>query len=87
MNLLDDLWPRDIQQIVISLKIFAPFPKALATIGRLLQLIGLDHRAHGTVDNDDPFPEESLQFRGSIPINTHSVLEAVFELSTSIAAA
>ncbi len=35
--------------------------EALGTVAALVQLMLLDHRAHGAVENDDPLLEQSLQ--------------------------
>jgi hypothetical protein len=49
-----------------SLEIDVPVRETLATIIRLLQLVGLDHGAHGAIQNQDAFGEQLLELGGAV---------------------
>ncbi len=51
MNLFDDRWLRDIQQIVVTFEILCPVLEPFSPKGRLIQLSLLDHCPHGTVQD------------------------------------
>ena len=59
----------DIQQIIQPLQIPGPVGKTGATVIRLGQLVTLDHRPHRPVNDDDPFAQQALQFKG--PVQFH----------------
>ena len=49
------------QQVVVALDVAGPSPEALAAIGSLVELVALDHRAHGAIEHDDALLEELAQ--------------------------
>ena len=55
MDLLDDMWPCERQQVIVALEIRFPVLEALATIVILVELVRLDHRAHCTIEQQNPF--------------------------------
>ena len=55
MNLLNDVWSCDRQQIIVALEIKFPVFESLATKVFLIELVRLDHRAHCTIEQQDPF--------------------------------
>jgi hypothetical protein len=58
MDACDDLGLRDRQQIIVAAQIAAPVDKTLTSKIRLGQPMPLNHRAHGTVQNDQaPFQQ------------------------------
>ncbi len=62
MDPFDDVWLRDVQEIVQTLEVFAaPVGIARATEGRLVQLVLLDHRAHRAVNDDDALTQQALK--------------------------
>ena len=74
LNGLHDARLRDVQHIEIPAQVARVLPKLRASKSRFVQLLRLDHRAHGAVQNDDPLVEEILQ-RGD------SCFSAIQELS------
>ncbi len=55
MDLLNNVWSCDRQQVIVTLEIRFPIFKSLATIVILVELVRLDHRAHCTIEQHDPF--------------------------------
>ena len=49
------------QEIVVALEIAGMLLKTLAPVPGLVQLVTLDHGAHGTVQNQDPFRQELFE--------------------------
>ena len=60
VDLLDDVGPGELQQLVVALQVLGVVLEALAAVVGLGQLVALDHRAHGAVDDQDAL----LQQRG-----------------------
>ena len=52
MNVCDDLWLRQDQEVVVAAQIAAPVSEARTAELRLGQTVPLDHRAHRTVEED-----------------------------------
>ena len=61
LNGLHDARLRQIQHVKVSTQVARVLQKLRAAKRRLLQLLRLDHRAHGAVQNDDPLLQEILQ--------------------------
>ena len=53
MNIPDNLWPGQAQQVVIALQIRRPVLEPFAPIISLIQLVALDHGAHGAIQKQD----------------------------------
>ncbi len=53
MDLGDDLGLGQDQEVVVALEIARMIFEAIATIARLIELIALNHGAHGTIENED----------------------------------
>jgi len=53
VNPLDDMGLSDIQNVVALVQIPPVSGKLDTAITRLIELVGLDHRAHGAVNDDD----------------------------------
>ena len=51
MNILNDVGLSDIQNVVALAQIPPMMREFLAAVVGFFQLMGLDHRTHGTVDN------------------------------------
>ena len=60
VNLLDDLWLGEREQIVVPLQIVGPVLKPFAAVVYFPQFVTLDHRPHRPVDDDDSFAQEIL---------------------------
>ena len=61
VDLADDLRLRQHQKVVIALEIVAVILEALAAIACLVQLVALDHGAHGAVEDKDTLLGALLQ--------------------------
>ncbi len=61
MDAADDLRLGQRQQVIIALEVAGPVGKALAAIAGLVQLVLLDHGAHGTVEDDDALGEKLFE--------------------------
>ena len=62
VNLVDNVRLRQEQELDAPLQVFAfPIPKARAAIIRFGQLVLLDHRAHGAVEDDDAFAHQRFE--------------------------
>ncbi len=61
MNFLDHLRARYIEQVVVALHITRPIAKTLAAISGFIETVGLDHRSHRTVKNNDAFAQQLVQ--------------------------
>ena len=55
MDPTDHVRPRENEQIVVALQAPRMIAKAVAPEVRLREARALDHRAHRTVEEDDPF--------------------------------
>jgi hypothetical protein len=58
---LHDLRLRDVQHVEVPAQVARMLQKLRAAKSRFLQLLRLDHRAHGAVQNDDPLLQEIFQ--------------------------
>ncbi len=58
---LHDARLRDVQHVEVSAQVARMIHKLRAAKRRFLQLLRLDHRAHGAVQNDDPLLQEIFQ--------------------------
>ena len=58
MDSLDDAGSRQHQQVVGAAQVRRVVEEAVAPECSLVQLVGLDHGAHGTVEDEDPLPEQ-----------------------------
>ena len=61
LNRLHDLRLRDVQHVEVPAQVPRMVRELRAAKRRFVQLLRLDHRAHGAVQNDDPLPQEILQ--------------------------
>ena len=62
MNFLDDFGLRQLKKLEAAFKIFAfPIAESSAAVILLGQLIALDHRAHGAVEQDNAFAQEGFE--------------------------
>ena len=52
---------RQRQEIVVALQIAPIVAKALAAVAGLVELVALDHRPHGAVEQDDALLEEGFE--------------------------
>jgi hypothetical protein len=48
----------EVEQIVVSLHIARPIFEAFAAIARLVQFVGLNHRAHGAINDDNSLAQQ-----------------------------
>src|SRR5204862_3333631 len=62
---LDDLGPRQLEQVAVALEALRMVLEALAAVVGLAELVALDHRAHRAVEDDDPFLEDLRQGGGA----------------------
>ncbi len=53
VDALDHRWPGQHQQVVVSLQVARPVGKTLASVVGLVELVALNHSAHGAVQNED----------------------------------
>ena len=61
MDGTDDLRLRKRQQIVITLEIMGKIGETRAAIIRFVELVALDHRAHGAIQQQNAACEEVFQ--------------------------
>jgi hypothetical protein len=61
VDLQDHLRPGQHQQVVVALQILVPAGEARTAVIGLLQLVALDHRAHGPVDDEDAFAQQRVE--------------------------
>ena len=57
----DDLGLGEAEQIVVALQFPGPIGEALAAILSFVELMPLNHGAHGTVQQQDAFPQQGLK--------------------------
>ena len=60
MNARNHIGPGEDQQIVVAFEIARVHPEPLAAEIRLRQLVALDHRPHGAVEDEDPRRQQSV---------------------------
>ena len=77
VDVLDDLRLRQYQEVVVALDVARPVRKALAAIARLIQLVALDHGAHGAIDDQDAIGGGLLE-GGADVFLAHDLLLFVF---------
>jgi hypothetical protein len=65
VNILDDRRLGEHKQVVAALEIVRPVLEALAAECGFIQLVLLDHRAHGAVEDHDAFCEQLSQRLGA----------------------
>src|SRR3990172_5903207 len=63
MNGANDLRLRQDQQIVVPLKVRFPILEALTAIVRFAQVIPLNHRGHGAVEQEDACGQQLVELR------------------------
>ena len=61
VDFLDDLGLGDVEQVIETLQILRPGGEPGAAIIGLGQLVPLNHRAHGPINDDDAFLQQPLQ--------------------------
>jgi len=61
LNRLHDARLRDVQHVEVPAQVSRVLQKLRTAKRRFVQLLRLDHRAHGAVQNDDPLLQEILQ--------------------------
>jgi hypothetical protein len=66
MDVLDEARLGEHEQVVVAADVPPVIAESLATIIRLVELVLLDHRAHGTVQEDDALREQFLQALDSL---------------------
>ena len=66
VNVPDDVRLGQAEQVVVAAQLARPALEAPAAEGGLVQLAGLDHGAHGAVEQDDAFPEQLFQRPGEV---------------------
>ncbi len=64
MDAGDDPGPGDRQQVVVALQVRGMVGETLAPVTGLVQVVGLDHGAHGAVEHQDAFLEQGGQVGG-----------------------
>ncbi len=52
---------RQREQVVVALLVAAVIVEAIAVIGVRIQPMGLDHRAHGAIQNQDALLEQAMK--------------------------
>ncbi len=60
MNIFDDSWLSDIEQIVVPFEVFPPILEALTAKSCLTQPPLLDHCPHGSIKNHNALLEQRL---------------------------
>ena len=67
MNILDDLWLGEVEQVVAAFEALpAPIRKPHTAKSGLVQLALLDHRARGTVKDDDALAQQAFKMFNSV---------------------
>ena len=66
MNAPDQIRARQGEQVIVPLEQLRPVGKALATVVSLLQLLVLDHGAHGAIEQQNPLRESLAQWPFSV---------------------
>ena len=54
------------EQVVVALEVARMVAEALAAEVRVAEPLGLDHRAHGAVDDDDPLAQQADEGLGAV---------------------
>ena len=65
VDLADDVGPRELEQLVVALQVLRMVLEALAAVGRLVEPVALDHRAHRAVEDHDALGEQAGQGGGT----------------------
>ena len=66
MYLPNNFGARDRQQVVIAFKVVVPVGEAVAPLVVLPESVSLDHRAHRTIEQEDPLFERGKQALSSL---------------------
>ena len=74
MNILNQPRLCKVEKVVATLEVTAPILEAFTAKGRFIQLVGLDHRPHGAIDDCDALPKELLEFTGYV-WSRHNVVQ------------
>ena len=61
MDVGDDLRAGERENVVVAPQVAAVLAQPLAPEAALIELVPLDHRAHGAVEQHDALPEEALE--------------------------
>ena len=70
----NDLGAGEQQEVVVALKVMRVPGKVRAAIVGFLQLVTLDHRAHGAIQNQDALFEQGFQFGGAVGLHGNGFL-------------
>ena len=76
MQVAYDLRLGKIEEVVVALEINRVVFE-LAAKGSFVQLVGLDHRAHRTVEDGDPVTKKFLEFGSRFVKSCHAPIEIV----------
>ena len=71
VDVLDDLRLGEVQQVVVALQVAGPVLEALAAKSRFVQMVALDHGAHGAIEDDDAFAQEAFECLRCVQISAH----------------
>ena len=61
MDRLEDVGAGEGEDVVVALQVLRVVPEALPAVVGLGQAVGLHHRPHRAVDDDDPLREQRLE--------------------------
>ena len=67
VDVADDLGLGQRQDVHVALEVRGPVGETLAPVGRLVESVGLDHGAHGAVEQQDTLGEQPFQHRPGVP--------------------
>ena len=73
VDVLDNAWLREAEQIVQALEVSVPLFEPFASIGRFVQLVLLYHRTHCAIENHNSFAQQTLQLVGPVLVRLHYV--------------
>ncbi|CAE6725786.1 hypothetical protein NSPZN2_100092 [Nitrospira defluvii] len=62
MDRLDHRRLRDVEEVVVPLEVLVPLLKSCPAKRGFVQLVPLDHGAHGTIEDQDLLPEQGFYF-------------------------
>jgi len=72
MNIANNAWLGEYQQIVITLEITRPIPEALTPVIIFFERVGLDHGAHGAIQYQNALLKQLVEMFDAL-ISVHNM--------------
>jgi len=76
VDFFNNFRPGQVEQVIQAKQILVPVFEPLPAEGGLIQLMSLDHGAHGAIEDHDPLPQQRLKLFGISDLCAHTVCVA-----------